>query len=235
MGKCNEARKKREDSRCRIVQTENGTAGFRQLTTRFLLSDQTSVGFVRQATRRLMRNNGGLLEVVQHSIPELMRRYGLSRTAAQRLKLAVELGVAAVMDVTDEKPIQSAEAVYVHLSTMAFSTQEEFVVLGLNSKNRIVVEGLVARGGGNLCAVTPRDVLLPLMLAGAMKGIVAHNHPSGDPTASEEDVVLTRRLVEAGEVVGVPIVDHVIIGRGRFESLREAGLMMGLGRARRAS
>lgn len=235
MKRCVEARKEKGEAREVAIAPGSGSGGFHQLTTQFLLTDESPVGFVRQATRRLMMENGGLLEVVRRSVPELMRLYGLDRTAAQRLKLAVELGVAAVLDVADEKPIQSAEAVYVHLGAMAFSTQEEFVVLGLNGKNRIAVEGVVARGGGNVCAVTPREVLSPLILAGAMKGIVAHNHPSGDPTPSQEDVVLTRRLVEAGAVVGIPIVDHVIIGRGRFESLREAGLLSGLERSRRAS
>jgi DNA repair protein RadC len=107
--------------------------------------------------------------------------------------------------------------------------QESFHVLTMNSRNRVINRHMVSLGLVDSCCVHPREVYRPAILDGASGIIVVHNHPSGDPTPSAEDLRVTRQLVEAGKVMGIAVLDHVIIGRNSepgksFISLRESGL-----------
>ena len=113
------------------------------------------------------------------------------------------------------------------LADTAQLAQEAFTVITLNTKNRVIDRHLVTVGLANASLAHPREVFRPALLDGAAAIIAAHNHPSGDPTPSAEDLKITRQLVEAGKILDVKILDHVIIGRGErpFMSLREAGLV----------
>ena len=113
------------------------------------------------------------------------------------------------------------------LADTAQLAQEAFTVITLNTKNRVIDRHLVTLGLADASLVHPREVFRAAMLDGAAAVIVSHNHPSGDPTPSAEDLKITRQLVEAGKILDVKILDHVIIGRGErpFMSLREAGLV----------
>jgi DNA repair protein RadC len=103
---------------------------------------------------------------------------------------------------------------------------ERVLALLLNNRNQIIGLARVSEGGIHGAALTPADVLRPAIAAGARAVILAHNHPSGDPTPSPEDVVMTRNVYEACEVVGVPLLDHVIIATGgRATSMLEQGLL----------
>ena len=112
------------------------------------------------------------------------------------------------------------------IEDLAVSGQEEvvevFTVLMMNGKHRVVGMAEVSRGTLTCALVHPREVFGPALRLSSAAVIVVHNHPSGDPEPSEEDVEVTRRLVEVGRVIGVPLLDHVIVGEcGRFTSLRE--------------
>lgn len=113
------------------------------------------------------------------------------------------------------------------LADTAQLAQEAFTVITLNTKNRVIDRHLVTVGLANASLAHPREVFRPALLDGAAAVIVSHNHPSGDPTPSAEDIRITRQLVEAGKILDVPVLDHVVIGRGErpFMSLREAGLV----------
>ena len=113
------------------------------------------------------------------------------------------------------------------LADTAQLAQEAFTVITLNTKNRVIDRHLVTVGLANASLAHPREVFRPALLDGAAAVIVSHNHPSGDPAPSAEDIRITRQLVEAGKILDVKILDHVIIGRGErpFMSLREAGLV----------
>ena len=100
-----------------------------------------------------------------------------------------------------------------------------FLVAGLNTRNQTVREITVARGSLNECVVHPREVFRPLIAEAAAKVILVHNHPSGDPTPSPEDVALTKRLSEAGRLLGITVIDHVIVSRNAYSSLQDLGLM----------
>ena len=103
---------------------------------------------------------------------------------------------------------------------------EHFAVLSLDAKNRARGYKVIAQGTATACLVHPREVFRAALSLGAVTLIVVHNHPSGDPTPSQEDITLTARLVEAGQILGIPVVDHLILGSGSaYVSLRDRGSM----------
>ncbi len=103
--------------------------------------------------------------------------------------------------------------------------QEHFCILCLNTKNKIVGVHTISIGSLNASIVHPREVFKAAILNNASRIICLHNHPSGDPEPSKEDIEITRRLVEAGEIIGIEVLDHVIIGEQRYLSMKERGLM----------
>lgn len=102
---------------------------------------------------------------------------------------------------------------------------EEFHVIGLNTKNTVVFENTVSIGSLNSSIVTPRETFQMLIRRHCAGAIVAHNHPSGEPKPSNEDISLTETLSESGKILGIPILDHVIIGHGKYYSFKEQGLL----------
>ena len=113
------------------------------------------------------------------------------------------------------------------LADMATMAQEAFCVITLNTKNTIIDRHLVTLGTINSSLVHPREVFKAAIWDGAAAIVLAHNHPSGDPTPSPEDIRITRQLVKAGKVLDIRVLDHVVIGRApqEYVSLREAGLL----------
>ena len=103
--------------------------------------------------------------------------------------------------------------------------QEQLRVLLLNTRNGVMAQRLIYQGTVNSSAVRPAEVLRPAVTGAAPSIIISHNHPSGDPTPSPEDVAVTRDLVAAGKLLDIEVMDHIIIGAGRFVSLKEKGLM----------
>ena len=118
----------------------------------------------------------------------------------------------------------SAHAVCADMGQLA---QEGFAVLTLNTKNKLITRHLVTLGLADTAPVHPREVFRPAIQDSAAAVILCHNHPSGDPTPSAEDLRVTRQLIDAGKVIGIRVLDHVIIGRGDMPhcSLREKGLV----------
>ena len=101
--------------------------------------------------------------------------------------------------------------------------RENFVVMMLDTKNKIIGINTVAIGVLSSCPVHPREVFKPAILCNSAGIVLIHNHPSGDNSPSQDDLLMTNRLKEAGEVLGIPVVDHVIVGEGNFVSLKERG------------
>lgn len=102
--------------------------------------------------------------------------------------------------------------------------REHLLVLLLNTKNRVIGVNTVSVGDLSSSIVHPREVYKPAILAGAASIILSHNHPSGDPTPSAEDVAVTKRIQQGGELLGIDLLDHIIVGDGTFVSLKERGL-----------
>jgi DNA repair protein RadC len=104
-------------------------------------------------------------------------------------------------------------------------TKEMFITIHLDGKNRIIAMDVVSIGSLNQSIVHPRSVFMTACLSSAAAIILVHNHPTGDPTPSSEDISITRRLKEAGEIMGISILDHLIIGNGEYFSFTERGLL----------
>lgn len=100
---------------------------------------------------------------------------------------------------------------------------EEFIMVGLNTKNEVVCTYIVTRGSLNASIVHPREVFRTAIMNNCANIIVAHNHPSGDPTPSYEDVEVTKRLMDAGNILGIDVLDHLVIAGDEYVSIRESG------------
>jgi DNA repair protein RadC len=114
---------------------------------------------------------------------------------------------------------------------MADEPTEHFVALTLDARMRVIGQHVIARGGLSEVHVRPREAFHPAILDGAVAVLFSHNHPSGDPEPSEDDVVLTRRLVLAGELLGIQVVDHLVVAGTGFVSLSERGTIPSARRA----
>lgn len=172
-----------------------------------------------------------LSEVVDGSLPRLAsmdvgmleRVPGVGRATAARLLAALELGRRAAVDDGDlGGRIRGPADVFARLGPrLRDLRQEEFHALLLNSRHRVLREVLVTRGTLDASLIHPREVFRSAVAEGAAGVILVHNHPSGDPTPSAEDRSVTRQLAEAGRAVGIPVLDHVVVGRGSFVSLAD--------------
>ncbi len=175
--------------------------------------------------RGLLGRLGGLAGLVSSGAPTLVRN-GLGPVQAATVLAALELGRRlARAELPEREPLghPAAAASYLALR-FAGRDQEVFGALYLDTRNRLIAERELFRGTLNRAAVEPRQVLKEGLLRGAAGMLVFHNHPSGDPTPSAEDLAFTRRLGEAGEVVGIRLVDHLILGGvGRWISLAQRG------------
>ena len=125
---------------------------------------------------------------------------------------------------TDKKTVHSPEDVHAIIAAeYADAVVETAMMLALDTKNKIIGVFTISTGSLNASIIHPRDVFQRALLVNAASVILVHNHPSGDPTPSPEDVKLTKKLVEAGRVMDITVLDHVICGEGKYVSLRERG------------
>lgn len=166
----------------------------------------------------------GLRGLAEASALELADLRGLGPAKIGRLQAGLELGrrLAERTGSVRPTPIRGpADAWKLLAPRMAGLDRERFVVLLLNRKHAPISIEVVAVGSLHDVIVHPREVFKPAIRKSAASVLLAHNHPSGDPTASPEDKVLTARLLDAGEVLGIPVVDHLVLGDAGFVSLRE--------------
>lgn len=181
---------------------------------------------VTLAAARILQESGGLWALRRLGVAELTRMPGIGAAKAARLAAAFEAGLRALTFPDDDaEPLRSSEAVFFrHGRKLMPSRVERFVVLALDAKNRPIAEREVARGGRTSCQVDPAEVFRVLISESASGAIFLHNHPSGDPQPSAQDLALTERLVAAGSLLDIRILDHIVVGSGRYISLRDAGL-----------
>jgi len=176
-----------------------------------------------EVARSLLQEAGGLVDLSRANPRELAQVRGIGSARAARLVAAFQLGRRALSFPSERAVLREPADVYRHLRPrLQGMTQEVFLVLVLDARNGVVDEIEVARGTLTGVEVHPREVFRPLVRQAAAAAIVAHNHPSGDSQPSPDDIALTRRLQLAGELLGIPILDHIVIGRDDFTSVAEA-------------
>lgn len=167
----------------------------------------------------------GLYQLGEMTLHELMAFSGIGPAKASRILSGLEL--ARRVSVAPQKPmnVSSPSAVYSYMLTKMQHYQKEiFLCFHLDSKNNIISEDVVSIGTLNRSLVHPREVFKKAVKNGAASILAVHNHPSGSPQPSLEDKQVTQRLKEVGELLGIPLLDHVIIGGDERFSFREAGL-----------
>lgn len=156
---------------------------------------------------------------------ELSRVKGIGLAKAARIKAAVELGQRLAAAAGSRRTIRSpGDAASLLMENMRSLDKEHFKIILLNTKNHVLGVELISVGSLNSSIVHPREIFKSAIRRSAAAIILAHNHPSGDPSPSREDEEVTRRLREAGKILGIEVVDHVILGDNRYFSFREGGL-----------
>lgn len=167
----------------------------------------------------------GLYQLEEMTIHELMEFPGIGPAKASRILCGLELSRRAKTAPASPMNVSSPGAVYSYMLTKMKNYQKEvFICLHLDSKNNILSEDVVSIGTLNRSLVHPREVFKKAVKNGAAAVLVVHNHPSGDPTPSAEDKQVTQRLKEVGDLLGIPLLDHIIIAREERFSFREAGI-----------
>jgi DNA repair protein RadC len=179
-----------------------------------------------ELANQILQKTGGLKELARLSSSDLSGLRGLKSARVARLMAAFELGRRAVAEPDAPKPAfrTPADAGRYLLPRFSAKSVEEFGLLVLDTRNRLKRLQVVSKGSLNGSLVHPREVFREAVALQAAGLILFHNHPSGDPTPSREDLELTRRLREAGRIMGIDILDHIILGAGRFTSLKEKGM-----------
>jgi DNA repair protein RadC len=170
---------------------------------------------------------GGVRGLSSCTLPVLASRRGIGETKAGRIVAALELGRrSALRPLVRGAPIASSRDVDASFRPrLSHAESERFVVLALDARQRVVREIVVATGSVSHCPVAPSEVFRALLREAASAAVLVHNHPSGDPTPSRDDVELTKRLVDGARLLGLRIVDHVIVAESGYVSFVDAGLL----------
>jgi DNA repair protein RadC len=213
-----------ERPRERLLRQGGGALSDSELLALLLRTGRAGVS-VLQMAMDVLRGNGGLAGLLT-ATPHSLRRSGLGPAKAATLLAAVEVGRRLAREqLLDNEPLVRPVDVARYLA-LRYQTcdQEVMGALFLDARSRLLGEREMFRGTLSRIAVEPREILRECLQRGAAAIYLFHTHPSGDPAPSAEDLLFTRRLADAAEIVGVRLADHVVLGhRGRWVSLKEKG------------
>ncbi|MGE7918439.1 RadC family protein [Viridibacillus sp. NPDC093762] len=192
-----------------------------------LLRTGTKEESVLHIANRVLTSFEQLHELKHAAIEEIMSVKGIGEAKAIQLLAAIELGRRMSQQrIEDRYTIRSPQDAATYLmADMTALLQEHFVVLFLNVKNQIIHKQTIFIGSLNASIVHPREIFREAVKRSAASLVCAHNHPSGNPAPSPEDIEVTKRIQEAGYIIGIELLDHVIIGDHQFISLKEKGYM----------
>jgi DNA repair protein RadC len=175
---------------------------------------------------RLLEKLGGVTGIYHASFEEVCSQHGLGRAKAAQIKAALELGNRlAIEALKDRKSINSPEdAASLVRHEMSFLEHEELRVILLDTRNRVIEIAEVYKGSVNSSQVRVCELFKNAIRRNAVCMILVHNHPSGDPTPSGDDIAVTRAIVQAGKLLEIEVLDHIVIGNPHHVSLKERGL-----------
>ncbi len=175
----------------------------------------------------LLREFPTMQALMNATEPDMLQIKGIGRAKARQLSAILNFVRFVQMNPVDNRIIiRSAQDIYALVRReLEYLTFEQFLVIGLNTKNHVIVRHTVSVGTLNASIVHPRETFKLLIRRACASTILVHNHPSGDPEPSKEDIQLTKRLIEAGRIIDIPVLDHVIVGQGRYASLKEEGII----------
>ncbi|MBI4745671.1 MAG: DNA repair protein RadC [Deltaproteobacteria bacterium] len=189
--------------------------------------DGTSKQSALDHARALLLRFGSLRKISTAGISEICEIKGIGPAKAATIMAAFEIGRRLSREeIRSGDTFRCSEDVFRHYhSTMRDVKKESFLAILLDSKNKVIREIDISTGSLTASIVHPRELFNPAIKESAAAMILIHNHPSGDPTPSREDIELTKRLREAGELLGIKVLDHIVIGDGHHVSLAEMGYM----------
>jgi len=179
-----------------------------------------------QVGQRLLQKLGGLTGLHRATFDEMRAQHGIGEAKAAQIKAAIELGRRLTLEAPDERPAinSPAEAAALVQYEMSGLEQEHLRVILLDTRNHVLGIEEIYHGSVNSSQVHIGEVFKPAIRRNAPAIIVIHNHPSGDPTPSPDDVAVTRAILQAGKLLDIDVLDHMVIGQGRWVSLKERGL-----------
>ncbi|MGM0653224.1 MAG: RadC family protein [Bacillota bacterium] len=197
-----------------------------ELLAILLRSGSKNESAVQMATR-ILAKVGTLRNLPDLSLEELQENKGIGPDKAVTIKAALELGsrLATTPRQVAESIVTPGQAADLFMEELRYKKKEYFKILLLNIKNHVISREEISVGSLSASIVHPREIFNIPLRKSAASIILFHNHPSGDPAPSQQDLEVTRRLVEAGNILGVTVRDHIIIGDGCFFSFREKGLL----------
>ena len=207
---------------------QSGLDGFHDYEiVELLLTLGTPMKDCKQMAKEAIQSFSGLRGVLEASYEELQRVRGIGPSNAFGLKLFQAVSESLSREQIREKiTMNSSKAVADYLQkSIGLKKKEHFVMLSIDSRNNLIKISDISVGSLNASIVHPREVFKEAIQASAAQIIIAHNHPSGDPEASPEDIALTRRLAEAAKIIGVELLDHIIVTKDNFSSLKEQNLI----------
>lgn len=215
-----------ERPRERMMKYGSGALSQAELLAIILRTGTRQESVIHMA-QRMLGEVGGIRGFMDLSLEELTKMRGIGPAKAVQIKAGIELGQRlAVMRQPETAIIRSPrDAADVVMEQLRYLQKEHFVCLFLNTKNHIIAQETLSMGSLNASIVHPREVFRAAIKCSSASIVCVHNHPSGDPTPSSEDILITSRLCKAGELVGIDVLDHIVIGDGEFVSLKEQGLM----------
>ena len=169
----------------------------------------------------------GLKGIATASVEELSQVKGLGTAKAAQIKAMVELSKRLAASIGGSRPAihSPQDAADLLMPELRDEPQEHFKGIFLNRKNEVLKIRTITIGSLDASIITPRDLFRDAISMNSAAVIIAHNHPSGDPAPSREDIEVSKRLQQAGQMIGIEVLDHLVIGEGRWVSLKERGLM----------
>ena len=169
----------------------------------------------------------GILNIHQWTYEQLLQVKGIGKVKAVQIlclsELSKRLAKTSAKKGLDFTTPESIARYY--MEDMRHSNQEEMKLLLLNTKARLIGESNISKGTVNSAVVSPRELFLEALQKNAVFIILLHNHPSGDPTPSKEDIIVTKRVIEAGKLIGIELLDHIIIGNNCYTSMKEDNII----------
>ncbi len=213
-----------ERPRERLLRVGASALADRELLA-IILRTGSAGGNVLDLARKLLSDHGGLSGLARLEAAQLLAEPGIGPAKAAQIMAALEMGRRAVAMTPQDRPAitSPATAARVLLPLLSHQTQEHFVVLYLDTRHRLLDQEILYRGSLNGAPARLAEVFRGAVRRNCAAILVAHNHPSGDPTPSQADLRFTEALVEAGQLLEIEVLDHLIIGANRYVSLREEG------------
>ncbi|GMQ56121.1 DNA repair protein RadC [Vallitalea sediminicola] len=181
---------------------------------------------IELAQRILGIKKQGIRGIYELSLEDLQKVSGIGRVKSIQIKAIAELSkrISKNNAVTKLKVSSPGTIASIFMEELRYLKQEHLKIVFLDTKNQIISDKFLTVGTVNASLINPREVFIEALKHNAVHVILLHNHPSGDPTPSREDILITKRIINAGDIIGIKLLDHIIIGDGNYISLKEQGI-----------